>query len=436
MQLMPLNVFQRIMCLWDEVHPYNAAQVLHIEGTPDMGKLSDAWNRGLAAMGLGQVVIDGNGFHHEILNGHAHEHPVRLVEPNVSLEDFISQEMNSRFGAAEASSPNSPFRPFILLDGDSFYAGVVYHHWVADSASIRMLLREWFVRAYDPARARCSPLRMPRGGYWHYFGPGRGRWGLADGMLSTLRSTTRLCNSRQITDKGGDFHVRYSLHPLPDGMIDDLRKMARGYHATLNDVFLAAMARACDRHGATPRTESKRDLALGTIIDIRPGSRHDLSDTFGLFLGFTTVVVRPDAFSDSVAMLHKISAQTASQKRNRAAESSVLRMAGGLTQAMLLKPQQRTEFYRKYMPMAAGISNVNLNQSWPAAYHPSPLLNYLRVTPTGPMLPLVFTTTTIGKRFHVALTRRSALVDDDAAAHLVSTFMGELTAMTANPGRC
>ena len=49
------------------------------------------------------------------------------------------------------------------------------------------------------------------------------------------------------------------------------------------------------------------------------------------------------------------------------------------------------------MPLAAGISNVNLNRSWAAAYHPAPLLDYLRVTPTGPMLPLVFTTTTIGR---------------------------------------
>ena len=100
---------------------------------------------------------------------------------------------------------------------------------------------------------------------------------------------------------------------------------------------------------------------------------------------------------------------------------------------MLLTPQQRTDFYRKWMPLAAGISNINLNLSWAAAYHPAPLLDYLRVTPTGPMLPLVFTTTTIGRKFHVALTRRSALVDDRSAALLISTFLRQLTE-TASKG--
>jgi hypothetical protein len=330
--------------------------------------------------------------------------------------------------------PFSPFRPFVLVEGDSFYAGVVYHHWVADSASIRMLLREWFVRVYDPPRARTSPFRMPHGGYWRYFGPGSAQWELADGILSTLRSTTRFCNSRQIPGEGADFRVHYSRHPLPDGMIDDLRNVARAHHATLNDVFLTAMACACDHHGATPRTKSRQELALGTIIDLRPNCREDLGDTFGLFLGFTTVVARPQALDHPMRLLRNIARQTAFQKTHRAAETSVLRMAGGLAQAMLLNPQQRAAFYRKWMPMAAGISNINLNQSWSAAYHPSPLLDYLRVTPTGPMLPLVFTTTTIGKRFHVALTRRGALVDDNSAALLVATFLGQLTAM-ASGGR-
>src|SRR5437660_6789950 len=136
MQLMPLNVFQRIMRLWDEVHPYNAAQALHIEGTPDIEKLSAAWIQGLSAMGLGQVFLARDRFRHKVFNGHAPAHPLRVVERGKSLEDFISQEMNRPFDAGESAGPSSPFRPFVFVERDSFYAGVVYHHWVADSASI------------------------------------------------------------------------------------------------------------------------------------------------------------------------------------------------------------------------------------------------------------------------------------------------------------
>ncbi len=426
---MRLNVFQRVMRLWDEVHPYNAAQVLHLEGTADPDRLNRAWQEALAALGLGRIHINGDRFRHEPARNGTAAPALRVVENDVGFADFISDEMNRRFDPPGPSGFCTPFRPFIYVSNGSYHAGVIYHHWVADSASIRMLLREWFLRIYDPARVRTTPLRTPAGGYWHFFGPSRSGWELDDGILSTLRSTTRLCNARRIPTDGGGYHVRYSSRPVPDGLIDELRDAARRQQVTLNDVFLTAMAMACDHHGATPPAPSLQELALGTIVDLRPGSRVDLSDTFGQFLGFTTVVVGPPLLGSGPALLRSIARQNALQKRSRGAHSSVLRMAGGLARATLLAPAQREAFYRKWMPMAAGISNVNMNTSWALAYHPSPLLDYLRVTPTGPMLPVVFTTTTLGKRFHVALTRRSELVDDRTADRLLSTFLEQLASI-------
>src|SRR5205085_406189 len=53
--LMPavrFNAFQRIMRLWDTLHPYNAAQVMKLAGAPDVERLRDAWARTLATLGL------------------------------------------------------------------------------------------------------------------------------------------------------------------------------------------------------------------------------------------------------------------------------------------------------------------------------------------------------------------------------------------------
>ena len=76
-------------------------------------------------------------------------------------------------------------------------------------------------------------------------------------------------------------------------------------------------------------------------------------------------------------------------------------MVVGLTIGRLLGRDKMVEFYRKRMPLAGGISNVNLNRSWAGEFHPEPLLDYIRVSPTGPLMPLVFTPTTLGKKMHL-----------------------------------
>ena len=34
-----INVFQRLARQWDEIHPYNAAQILKLSGVPDLSAL-------------------------------------------------------------------------------------------------------------------------------------------------------------------------------------------------------------------------------------------------------------------------------------------------------------------------------------------------------------------------------------------------------------
>jgi hypothetical protein len=69
-----------------------------------------------------------------------------------------------------------------------------------------------------------------------------------------------------------------------------------------------------------------------------------------------------------------------------------------------------------------------MNRAWPANYHPAPLLDYIRVAPTGPMVPVVIAVTTLGKRFTFVLTRRASLVDEARGKLLVQAFLDELTA--------
>jgi NRPS condensation-like uncharacterized protein len=416
MEMKPLNIFQRCIRVWEQSHPYNAAQILKIAGAADAGKIAEAWNATLAASGLGNARVVGRRFYYE----KAEPQDVIRVDEKLGLEAFITREMNRPFDAM-------PFRPFVLQDDGSHFMGVMYQHWVADSVSMRMLLREWFSRLHDPAKTTGRALHVPRGGFWRYFGPGKANWSLIDGVMSLIGTKNEFCRARRIENESGGQHVECSLHRLPDGTVDALRIAARQRKVTLNDMFLAALARACDEHGAGERRRD-RDLAIGTIVDLRATSQENLDNTFGLFLGFTTMVVPAGYLRDRDRLLSNVAMQNLHQKESRAAQASQLRMAAGFTQAKLLSPKKLAAFYREYMPVMGGVSNVNMNRAWPAEYHPSVLLDYIRVAPTGPMVPVVFAATTIGKKLCFVLTRRASAVDEASGRELARTFIEELTA--------
>ncbi len=217
-----------------------------------------------------------------------------------------------------------------------------------------------------------------------------------------------------------------------DGLIDRLAPAARAAGATVNDVFLAAIARVCRKYVPTRARMGRRDLAIGTIVDLRPKSPRPMHDVFNLLLGFTSVACRPDDLENWPRLLTTISGQTRKHKHNRIAESSWVRILGGLAASRWLDRKRNLELYRKRVALTGACSNVNLNRDWPARYFPGPLLDYIRVAPTGPMTPLVFTPTTLGSRLGVGLTFRESILPRHRAMLALDMFLTELNAL--NPG--
>ena len=426
----PLNIFQRLVLQWDDLHPYNAAQILKIAGPADSGAMAAAWQETLNALGLGRVHRADGHIQHQALNGELQQYPVQILAPEQSLDDFVTAQLNRPFD--DALEP--PFRPFILDQGDHHYAGIIYHHWIADSVSIRIVLREWFLRGHRLDLARKTPLRHPSGGYWSLFGPNRTDWGLGEGFLSSVRWSSRNRRVARLEHSGpSDFNCRFSLHEIGDGVVAPLVAFARRNNATLNDLFLAVVAQLCGRFVPLRRSRRRSDLALGTIVDLRPYSPQNLSDTFGLFLGFTSTVCRPADLADFPRLLQTVAAQSLLHKRTNMPLSSPVRMLAGLAIGKLYERSKMIEFYRKRVPLAGGISNVNLNGSWAADFYPKAILDYIRVSPTGPMMPLVFTPTTLGNHLHVGLTYRPSIIPPDRAALMANQFVERLRELAAFP---
>lgn len=419
----PLNLFQRLVLQWEKIHPYNAAQVLKLSGPADVARLSSAWAQALESLGLGRIHHEPGGLTHHTLNGDLARYPVQVLDERESACDEVSRQLNAPFDDPD----EPPFRPFILDKGDHHYAGVSYRHYVADSVSIRMLLREWFLRVYAPEQARRRPLRHVEGGYASLFGPHRSDWSLIDGLLTSVRWASRNRRVARVEHPApGDYSAAFTLYEAGCDLITPLLDFARGQGATLNDLFLAVLAQTCNRFVPLKRTARRTDIALGTIVDLRPYAPQNLSDTFGLFLGFTSTLCRPADLKDFNRLLRQIAAQSALHKSGGMALSSPIRVMAALTAGRFYSRKRIVEFYRKRVPLAGGISNVNLNRTWAAQFHPAPLLDYIRVSPTGPMMPLVFTPTTLGKHLHLGMTHRPALIPDDKARAMAEFFLARL----------
>jgi NRPS condensation-like uncharacterized protein len=227
-----------------------------------------------------------------------------------------------------------------------------------------------------------------------------------------------------------NYRTRVSLHAMPAGLVDPLRAAARTRGATINDVYLAALAEVCDRFRTVCPMPWRQDLALGTIVDLRARARaeaRDMADAFGLFLGFTSIVCRPRDLEDFDHLLRRIAMQNRMHKHHSAPEASMIRMLAGLVAHRMLGPRKIRQFYRKRLPLAGGVSNVNLGASWVQQHHPAPILDYIRVSPCGPMMPLVLTPTTLGDRINFGLTCRESVIDAERAMRMSEAFQQRLT---------
>ena len=426
MQFVPYNAFQKVMRLWDEVHPYNAAQIMKLEGDADYDRLNQHWRSTLSRLGIGRIVMDGPRYAHCAWNGEPGARFIDVTNVTTSLDAYLTAEINRPFLGPEYC----PFRAFVLQESGAHYVGVIYHHWPADSGSIKTILREWFRSMYDPAKMRTSPLVVPKKGYWHYFGPDRAKWNLFEGFLSLLRYRFRFCRVRQcpISDDD-DFTVDISVHSQPDGLADRLLAATRRMGYTVNDLFLAAMAETMHKHGVNAQTCDRDELGLGTIVDLRMLADFDMDHLFGMFLGFTNTIVRRQDLEDWPRLIARISCQTKFQKRTRASQASILRLAGALLESHFLPARKWIDLYRRRMPMAAGISNINMNRHWTAEYCPSPIIEYIRIAPTSALLPFTFGTTTTGKKMNITLTRQTCYFDDAAGQRILDSFVSRLNAI-------
>jgi hypothetical protein len=375
------NVFQRLADTWDAVHPYNAGQACRIAGTFDAETVARAWS-------------DSS--------------PVQHFADDVPLDRHFTTDLNRPFADRQ-----SPFRPFAQRLGGSTWLGLTYRHRVADSMSIQLLLREWTARVLGATgvhRTTCATKAHRRPSV-----------GVSD-ALDLFRRYGDFRRCRKVHTMGPlDYSVRVRLLDTLHDVVPALLERARAMRVTLNDVFLAALAEACDRLIPTQSRPGRQDLALSTVVDLRVPR----DSSFGCQLGFRSTVCRERDLRDWDRLLRAVAAQ-------RGNPTGHLWMLAADVATRFSSPARLYDFYRKEAPFAGGISNVNLRGSWFDRHHPARVLDYIRVSPTGPLVPLAMNVTTLGDDLRLSMTYRTALLNDWAAAELAQMFVGRLTRMASS----
>ena len=394
---------------WTALAPYNAGHVMRVSGAPDLERWHAAFTVVLKTIELTESI------------------PIDLS--TLALDQKIIQELNSPFVPGTL-----PLRGFVMADQrESYLVGVIYDHWFADSPSLRALMQRVFVH-YSGDGKDLPVLRVAGDddeGLEH------SRFGFR-ALISCFRDYFRHRRACRIHLRDPlDFDTGFFSIRFPDGVIHHIRAYAKKYEATVNDVFLATASQAlgnftAEQRRSEPSPRAKRDrVALATAVDLKPPSARN-PDDFGFFVGYFTVI------HDGPEMQPLPELVAATARETSASKSAVhaLEFTWGLRIARWIwnwssRPRFKAQFFQKGLPFLAGISNVNLTGSWAdqekmPATGQAMVLDYFRVSPVGPLVPLVFTFTTIRGHLSLCVTYRTTAFSQNQAEQIATELAERL----------
>ena len=427
-----LNSFQRTMLHWNDLHPYNAVMVIRISAALDVARLEKAVNATLAAHGLTHLTLNrragtfqygGGGANCEIKTVAAGENPA------TALAAEIEAQLNTAFVPVAGFHP---FRFFAVPEPAEFSLGIVYFHAIADAEAVLLVVRQiakMFLNGTDAAAF--PPLN---------FEPVR-RDGLIGRMfrlakilaalpaqIAALRSSRRLfCRDAE------DFRNRFNFFTPPPETLATLRRTAKAWDVTVNDLLLALLLKSFSRlQPERLNSPRRRNISMGCVVNLRKDFGLNGQRIFCPLLGAFNVTHALPVGISLLALAQDIRRQTRIIKQGRLYLGSPLVQAFGRFVFARFARSRQKSFYQKNYPLWGGLTNVNLNALWPMAPGEKPADGFSAVA-TGPVAPLVCAITTAGERVNVALTWRPAFFSEPEIGQIKHDFLESLAQLQTVP---
>jgi len=457
-----LNAFQVLMRRWSKMHPYNAGQVMRVSGVADRERWKGAVEAVVGELGLGRPRFSNGDLAAQFV-------PVEevAVEPSDrDLECFFNEELNRPFAAGDL-----PIRFCILPAGEqggeaSHYLAAVYDHWIADSRGMRELMHRIFERFQQregpAAGGGTGALTLEAPPFVQLYRKHIGRLTRVAALRESLKNIWRHRHAYRLNLwKPLDFTSRLVMRELPAGTIERLYRFAKARGASVNDLFIAAIGQAMGAYTAEHRLGrakrmfhfARREIGIGTIVDIREAASEPLDRVFNLYLSSYTVLLD----SPEKQAIDEVTREVAAETKRIKKSSSTVKSFWALVMARFWydvydTPRFQATLLHKSVPVVAGISNVNMTGSWVdekpggggghvvngqgngqmhgqgrEAHGEGPrVLDYLRISPAGPLIPLVFTLTTIGGRLSLCVTYRTQAFHEERLKMVVNDFVRRL----------
>jgi NRPS condensation-like uncharacterized protein len=423
------NSFQKTMLHWNELHPYNAIHVVHIEVEMELHRAGAAINGTLQRLGLTGFMLDRDTARYEFSGGEA-DCEIKTVSDGGNSRDVICAEITRQLNRPFPQAVRfDPFRFFIVTEPGAFSLGVTVFHAIADAESIVGMLRgiaEAYVADGSPSHARPVTL-YPATGDSLIRRPG---------ML--LRKLAALPS--QITELRHSFRPRYrdpndfrngcAFFSLDPESLASLIAQAKAHDVTLNDFLLAALLKCVSALASNrERARRRRKISIGCIVNTRKDLGSQTGNAFGVSLG-SFMVTHDIPANQSVGELAKeIAWQTGRIKQHKLYLAMPLELALGRFLLRFFSTEQRRKLYQKHYPLWGGITNMNLNNIWPQREH-GDVSDYFRAVSTGPVTPLVLSLTTFGDHANVALTYRSTVFSETDVEAIERRFLESIPCLT------
>jgi NRPS condensation-like uncharacterized protein len=343
------NSVQRTSLQWNDAYPYSAVHIIRVPGALDFERLTSAVRVVLAKRGLTGLVLNRRAATYEYRGGPARCEIDLIAEEDgasVSLTSEIERQLNTAFTVGECFDP---FRFFVAPGRDSFALGLAYFHAIADAESIVSLmidLVDTWLRGGKPGSALPSELYPPRFDNLLRRHP-KVFFRRLLSLPSHIRALRNSCRPRYRDPQ--NLHNGFTLFSVQRDELLVVTEAERSRGVTFNDVLLALLLKSLAPLAERRlRAVRRRNIAVGSIVNLRKDLGVDSRRTFGLFLGSFVVTHEVAEGISLLELARDIRRQTLRIKRDRLYLALPLELACARLAFSCFSPERRKNLYQKF----------------------------------------------------------------------------------------
>jgi NRPS condensation-like uncharacterized protein len=422
-----LNIPQRTVLAWNDLHPYNAIHVARIPAQLNPERLNEAIKGHLENYGITGLSIDRGKMRFHYHGGPAHTE-FKVIDGDKNSFSLLCTEIQEQLNTPFAQDTTmNPFRFFVIREQGSFYLGLVYYHLISGGDSIIYLLKD--IINYYLNRTTSIPHRpltlyqrshnlLPFLHPKHLFEWIAGLPGHISEFRKYFRPKYRDFN---------DHNVGFTYFSIGSSLFLPLLQTTRRWGVSLNDMFIALLLKSLSPLAQKRVLEQRRTkISVVSVINIRRDLSIDSQKSFGMFLGaFDVSHSVPDGI-ELEGLVKDVHSQTVEIKKHKLYLQTILEEGLAIFLVSHLYKKRKKKFYSKYHPVWGGISNINLNNVWDQTTE-DVTVDYFRTVSTGPATPLVFSLTTVRDHLNIGVSFRTTVFSRNDIEKIVSDFTKYIT---------